>query len=34
VSAKAAAELYGVVVDPETFALDQAATDKLRAAKH
>ena len=34
VSVKAAAELYGVVVDPETFALDQAATDKLRAAKH
>ena len=32
-SVKAAAELYGVVVDAETFAVDQAATDKLRAAK-
>ena len=31
VSVKAAAELYGVVVDPETFAVDQAATEKLRA---
>jgi hypothetical protein len=30
---KAAAELYGVVVDAETFAVDHAATDKLRAAK-
>ena len=34
VSVKAAAEQYGVVVDAETFAVDQAATDKLRAAKH
>ncbi len=34
VSVQAAAELYGVVVDPETFAVDQAATDRLRAAKH
>jgi N-methylhydantoinase B len=34
VSVKAAAELYGVVVDVETFVVDQAATDKLRAAKH
>ena len=33
VSVTAAAELYGVVVDPETFAVDQAATDRLRAAK-
>ena len=33
VSVKAAAERYGVVVDAETFAVDQAATDKLRAAK-
>jgi N-methylhydantoinase B len=33
VSVKAAAERYGVVVDPETFAVDQAATEKLRAAK-
>ncbi len=30
VSVKAAAKLYGVVVDPETFAVDQAATEKLR----
>ena len=28
---QAAAERYGVVVDGETFAVDQAATDKLRA---
>ena len=34
VSVKAAAERYGVVVDAETFAVDQAATDKLRAPKH
>jgi N-methylhydantoinase B len=34
VSVKAAAERYGVVVDAETFVVDQAATDKLRAAKH
>jgi N-methylhydantoinase B len=34
VSVKAAAERYGVVVDGETFAVDQAATDKLRAAKN
>jgi len=33
VSVKAAAERYGVVVDGEMFAVDQAATDKLRAAK-
>jgi N-methylhydantoinase B len=33
VSVKAAAKLYGVVVDAETFAVDRAATDKLRAAK-
>jgi N-methylhydantoinase B len=32
VTVKAAAELYGVIIDPETFAVDQAATDKLRAA--
>ncbi|MEA3027588.1 MAG: N-methylhydantoinase [Alphaproteobacteria bacterium] len=32
VSAKAAAERYGVVVDPETFDVDQVATEKLRAA--
>jgi N-methylhydantoinase B len=32
VTLKAAAELYGVVIDPQTLAVDQAATDKLRAA--
>jgi N-methylhydantoinase B len=32
VSVKAAAEKYGVVVDTETFAVDQAATERLRAA--
>ena len=31
VSVQAAAEKYGVVVDPETFAVDNAATEKLRA---
>jgi N-methylhydantoinase B len=31
VTAKAAADRYGVVIDPETFAIDQAATEKLRA---
>jgi N-methylhydantoinase B len=34
VSVQAAAERYGVAIDAETFAVDQAATDKLRAAKH
>ena len=33
VSVQAAAEKYGVVMDGETFAVDQAATDKLRASK-
>jgi len=33
VSVKAAAEKYGVVVDPETFAVDNAATEKLRATR-
>jgi N-methylhydantoinase B len=33
VSVKAAAEKYGVVIDPETFAIDQAATEKLRASQ-
>ncbi len=33
VSVAAAAEKYGVVVDPETFAVDNAATEKLRAAR-
>jgi N-methylhydantoinase B len=32
VSAKAAAELYGVVIDPETFVVDEAATERLRAS--
>ena len=30
VSVKAAAELYGVVVDPETFVVDEDATERLR----
>jgi len=34
VSVQAAAERYGVVIDGETFAVDQAATEKLRTAKH
>ena len=34
VSAQAAAEHYGVVVDPATFALDRAATEKLRNGRH
>jgi N-methylhydantoinase B len=33
VSPRAAADLYGVVLDAETFAVDVAATDTLRAAK-
>jgi hypothetical protein len=33
VSVAAAAEHYGVVVDPVTFALDDAATERLRAAR-
>jgi N-methylhydantoinase B len=32
VSVEAAAELYGVVIDPETLAIDRAATAKLRNA--
>ncbi|HUZ74878.1 MAG TPA: hydantoinase B/oxoprolinase family protein [Stellaceae bacterium] len=32
VSLKAAAELYGVVLDPATLAVDGAATERLRAA--
>jgi N-methylhydantoinase B len=34
VSVASAREHYGVVVDPETFALDTEATQKLRAASH
>jgi N-methylhydantoinase B len=33
VSAKAAAEKYGVVLDPKTFAVDRAATERLRMAR-
>ncbi len=33
VSIKAAAELYGVVIDPDTFAVDRAASEALRAAR-
>ncbi len=33
VSVRAAREKYGVVVDPETFAVDRAATAALRAGK-
>jgi N-methylhydantoinase B len=32
VSLKAAAELYGVVLDPHTLAIDAAATERLRTA--
>jgi N-methylhydantoinase B len=32
VTAAAAAEFYGVVIDPDTFAVDLAATQRLRAA--
>jgi N-methylhydantoinase B len=32
VTVKAAAEFYGVVVDPRTLMVDEAATEKLRAA--
>jgi N-methylhydantoinase B len=33
VSLRAAADLYGVVLDPQTFEVDVAASEKLRAAK-
>ncbi len=33
VSIQAAAEQYGVVIDPQTLRLDRAATEKLRAAR-
>jgi N-methylhydantoinase B len=33
VSVKAAAELYGIVVDPDTLVVDRAATERLRAAR-
>ena len=31
VSVKAAAELYGVVIDPVTYAIDRAATERARS---
>jgi N-methylhydantoinase B len=34
VSVEAAADKYGVVINGETFAVDQAATDKLRQGAH
>jgi hypothetical protein len=33
VTAKSAAELYGVVLDPQTFEVDAVATERLRAAR-
>jgi len=33
VTVKSAAELYGVMLDPETFEVDAVATEKLRAAR-
>jgi N-methylhydantoinase B len=33
VSLRAAADLYGAVLDPQTFAVDVAASEKLRTAK-
>jgi N-methylhydantoinase B len=33
VTLKAATDLYGVVLDPATFVVDVAATERLRAAK-
>ena len=33
VTVAAAAELYGVVLDPDSFEVDMAATAKLRAAR-
>ena len=33
VTVKSAAELYGVVLDPQSFEVDAAATAKLRAAR-
>ena len=32
VSLAAAAELYGVVIDPETLAVNRVATERLRAS--
>jgi N-methylhydantoinase B len=33
VTIEAAAELYGVVLDPKSFEVDMAATEKLRAGR-
>ena len=33
VSVKAAAEFYGVIVDPQTFAADAAASARLRTSR-
>jgi N-methylhydantoinase B len=33
VSIQAAAELYGVVIDPATLAIDRAATEKLQRTR-
>jgi N-methylhydantoinase B len=33
VSVAAAADLYGVVIDPVTLAIDRAATEKLRGTR-
>jgi N-methylhydantoinase B len=33
VTVKSAADLYGVVLDPESFEVDAVATEKLRAAR-
>jgi N-methylhydantoinase B len=33
VTVKSATELYGVVLDPQSFEVDAAATAKLRAAR-
>jgi N-methylhydantoinase B len=32
VSVKAAAELYGVIIDPATFEIDRAATERFRSS--
>ena len=32
VTVKAAEELYGVIIDPKTFAVDEKATERKRAA--
>jgi N-methylhydantoinase B len=32
VSVKAAAELYGVIIDPATYEIDRAATERCRSS--